>query len=99
MKPRIHLILNFLIATLSIISASDAFAQNNVITTVAGNGTAGFAGDGGQATAAQLNAPFGIAVDSAGNFYIAEWSNHRVRKVDTSGVITTFAGIGIGGFG
>src|SRR6516225_3243136 len=99
MKTRIHFILVLFIAGLLGLSAAEAFAQNNVIATVAGNGTAGFAGDGGPATSAQLNAPFGIAVDSAGNFYIAEWSNHRVRKVDTSGVITTFAGIGIGGFG
>jgi hypothetical protein len=96
MKPRIYLIFILFIA---ILFAGDAFAQTNVISTVAGNGSAGFSGDGGQATSAQLNAPFGVAVDSAGNFYIAEWSNHRVRKVDTSGVITTFAGIGIAGYG
>ncbi len=84
---------------ITFICASEAFAQSNVISTVAGTGTAGFGGDGGPATSAQLNAPFGVAVDSAGNVYIAEWSNHRVRKVSAGGVITTIAGIGIAGFG
>src|SRR5207237_4104144 len=79
--------------------AADAFAQTTTITTVAGNGTAGYSGDGGPATSAQLNAPFGVAVDGGGNIYISEWSNHRVRKVSASGVITTIAGVGIGGFG
>jgi hypothetical protein len=96
MKLRIHVIL---ISIVLILSAGHALAQNNVISTVAGTGTAGYSGDGGPATSAQLNAPFGIAADSAGNIYIAEWSNHRVRKVSASGVITTFAGIGVPGFG
>jgi uncharacterized protein (TIGR03437 family) len=65
-----------------------------IITTVAGNGTAGFSGDGGPATKAQLQYPEGIAVDSAGNLYIADRSNSRVRKVDTSGIISTYAGNG-----
>ena len=64
------------------------------ITTIAGDGTAGFGGDGGPATTAQLNFPYGVAVDGAGNVYIAERSNHRIRKVDTSGTITTIAGDG-----
>ena len=96
MKPRIHVITIFLIL---ILGAGSAFAQTNVISTVAGTGSAGYSGDGGPATNAQLNAPFGVAVDASGNLYIAEWSNHRVRKVDASGVITTIAGIGVGGFG
>ncbi len=65
-----------------------------IITTVAGNGNGGFLGDGGPATSAQLSFPAGIAVDSAGNLYIADASNNRVRKVDTSGRITTVAGNG-----
>jgi signal peptidase I len=56
--------------------------------------TAGFSGDNGQATSAQLNAPRGVAVDSAGNVYVADTANNRIRKVDTSGVITTIAGGG-----
>jgi uncharacterized protein (TIGR03437 family) len=71
---------------------------NGTISTVAGSGTAGFAGDGGQAGSAQLNAPFGVALDSAGNLYIAEFSNNRVRKVSTNGNISTLAGNGVSGF-
>jgi len=63
---------------------------------VAGNGTFGFSGDGGLATAAQLN-PFGIAVDNSGNLFIADAYNLRIRKV-ASGVITTVAGNGTFGF-
>ena len=64
------------------------------ITTVAGNGLAGFAGDGGPATSAQLNTPHGVAVDGNGNIFIADSANHRIRRVDRSGVITTVAGTG-----
>ena len=69
-----------------------------VITTFAGTGLPGFTGDTGQATAAQLSTPAGVAVDAAGNVYIADSFNHRVRKVDPTGVITTFAGTGAAGF-
>jgi uncharacterized protein (TIGR03437 family) len=69
-----------------------------VITTFAGNGTAGFGGDGGAATSAQLNGPQGLAVDSAGNLYIADTQNARVRKV-SGGTISTVAGSGTSGFG
>jgi uncharacterized protein (TIGR03437 family) len=71
--------------------------SNGVITTVVGNGTQGFSGDNGSATSAQLNAPTGVAVDSAGNLYIADRQNNRIRKV-SSGVITTVAGNGTPGF-
>jgi uncharacterized protein (TIGR03437 family) len=64
------------------------------ITTVAGNGQKGYSGDGGPATAASLNWPFGVAVDWAGNLYIADGNNRRVRKVTPDGVITTVAGGG-----
>ena len=53
-----------------------------IITTVAGNGKRGFGGDGGAATSARLADPFSVAVDSAGNLYIAEEGNNRIRKVD-----------------
>ena len=72
--------------------------SNGVITTVAGNGTSGSSGDNGSATNAQLKGPQGVAVDSAGNLYIADPTDHRVRKV-SDGVITTVAGTGIAGFG
>jgi hypothetical protein len=71
---------------------------DGVVTTVAGNGTLGFSGDGGQATAASLNDPQGIALDAAGNLYICDGGNHRIRKVDVNGVITTVAGTGVPGF-
>ena len=69
-----------------------------IITTVAGNGIAGYGGDGGPATQASLNTPSGVAVDSIGNLYIADRFNHRVRIVDPTGIINTFAGNGIQGF-
>ncbi|GCD39279.1 serine/threonine-protein kinase PknD [Streptomyces chrestomyceticus JCM 4735] len=72
---------------------------DGVIITLAGTGTSGFSGDGGPATAAQLAQPLGIEVDDAGNVYVAEWSNCRVRKVTPQGVITTVAGGGSGGDG
>jgi uncharacterized protein (TIGR03437 family) len=68
------------------------------ISTFAGNGTAGFSGDGGPATAAQLNLPYGLAADVAGNLYIADLGNNRVRKVSLDGTITTFAGTGVEGY-
>ncbi|WP_261569417.1 protein kinase domain-containing protein [Frankia gtarii] len=64
-----------------------------VITTVAGTGVAGFSGDGGPAVAAQLNQPAGIALDNRGDLYIADTFNHRIRRVDPRGIITTVAGI------
>ncbi|SNQ46482.1 Putative serine/threonine protein kinase (fragment) [Frankia canadensis] len=63
-----------------------------IVTTVAGNGTKGLSGDGGPATAAQLNGPRGVAVDAAGTLYIADTYNRRIRRVGVDGIITTFAG-------
>jgi len=71
---------------------------SGVITTIAGTGNAEFSGDGGPAVNAGLNAPRTVAIDVSGNLYIADTSNHRIRKVDTSGVITTIAGDGGAGF-
>jgi sugar lactone lactonase YvrE len=68
------------------------------IATVAGNGTQGHTGDGGSATSAELAGPGGMALDSAGNLYIADYYNNVVRKVDTSGNISTFAGNGTQGY-
>ncbi len=66
-----------------------------VITTVAGTGSTTFTGDNGQATSAALYFPWGVAVDSSGNVYIADQYNHRIRKVTMStGIITTIAGSG-----
>jgi len=72
---------------------------SGLISTFAGSGTlgsAGFSGDQGPAINAQLSSPEGVAVDSAGNVYIADTGNGRIRKVDTTGTITTIAGSGNG---
>ncbi len=71
---------------------------NGIITTFAGNGTTGFSGDGGLATAAQLNYPLGITFDNSGNAFISDRNNNRIRKVNTAGIITTIAGNGSPGF-
>jgi hypothetical protein len=63
-----------------------------IITTVVGNGLSGYMGDGGPATAARLNEPFGIDIDNAGNLYIAEYVNNCIRKVSASGIISTLTG-------
>ena len=67
---------------------------HGIITTAAGNGANGFAGDGGPATQASLSAPCAVAADAAGNLFIADENNYRIRKVDTQGIITTVAGNG-----
>jgi sugar lactone lactonase YvrE len=71
---------------------------DGTITTVAGTGEAGFSGDGGPATKAQLNFPLAVAVDREGNLYIADAYNFRIRKVDIEGIITTIAGTGEEGY-
>jgi sugar lactone lactonase YvrE len=63
-----------------------------IISTIAGNGTAGYSGDGGQAASAEVNQPRDVALDAAGNLYISDTSNSCVRKINTSGVISTYAG-------
>ncbi len=69
--------------------------STGIITTIAGMGGAcGFSGDGGPATLARISGPTGVAVDNAGNVYISDIGNNRVRKVSTSGIITTYAGNG-----
>lgn len=65
-----------------------------IISTVAGNGTVGYSGDEGAATAAMLSNPAGIAVDGSGNLYVADEGNYRIRKITTSGIISTVAGNG-----
>ena len=68
-----------------------------IITTIAGTGTRGISGDGGAATSAQLCEPFGVAVDISGNVYVADYWNHKIRMVSSTGIITTFAGTGTAG--
>ena len=73
--------------------------DTGIITTVAGTGAAGYSGDGGAATAAQLNGPYGITTDRSGNVYWTEFNNFVVRKLDVeTGMISTFAGTGSSGF-
>jgi trimeric autotransporter adhesin len=71
---------------------------DGIINTVAGTGQPGFSGDGGLATAAELNWPTGLAMDSAGYLYVADTLNYRVRKIAPDGTITTAAGTGQAGF-
>ncbi len=73
-------------------------AATGIISTVAGLGTIGYSGDDSAATAAKLSNPLGVCLDIAGNIYIADYGNHRIRKVDAiTGIITTFAGTGVAG--
>ena len=72
--------------------------SGGIINTVAGNGTQGYSGDGGPATSAELNWPDDVAVDVSGNLFIADSSGARIRKVNTRGIISTFAGNGSAGF-
>jgi hypothetical protein len=67
---------------------------SGIISVFAGNGTMGFSGDGGTATSASLNKPLDLAIDGVGNIYILDVGNNRIRKVNTSGIISTYAGTG-----
>jgi type IX secretion system substrate protein/NHL repeat-containing protein len=73
-------------------------AETNIITTVAGNSVWGYSGNGGPAVNASLRVPLGIALDTAGNLYIADAGNHCIRKVDAAGIISTIAGIDSAGY-
>jgi len=79
-------------------SAIRKINTSGIISTIAGNGTAGYSGDGSAATAAELNFPTGITLDPSGNVYIADLKNQRIREVNTSGIISTIAGTGAAGF-
>ena len=74
--------------------------STGIISTIAGTGTYGYSGDNGAATSATLTYPRGVGLDTAGNVYIADTDNHRIRKVTIStGIITTFAGTGTASYG
>src|SRR5439155_9941435 len=70
-------------------------APNGILTVIAGNGIDGYSGDGGPATRASLNFPAALALDSAGNLFIADGGNNRIRRVTADGVISTIAGTGV----
>jgi len=86
------------IISLCIVLSTLCNAQTGIIITVCGTGTAGSTGDGGAATAAEINLPHGIAADRSGNFFINDQSNSKIRKIDVAGVITDVCGTGVTGF-
>jgi Secretion system C-terminal sorting domain/NHL repeat len=89
--------LNFLLNVAFVLCFS--FGTNaQIINTIAGTGSAAYSGDGTPAVSAEINTPFGVAVDVSGNVFIADYGNNRIRKIDNLGIITTIAGTGIGGF-
>ena len=73
-------------------------STDGIIITIAGKGTTGFSGDNGPATAAELNTPFAVAIDGTGNIYFTDDYNNRIRKINTSGIISTIAGTGTGAY-
>lgn len=81
------------------IAAQGGVTGDGIISTFAGNGNAGSTGDGGKATSATLNRPYGIAIDSSDNVYVGELQGFRVRKITQQGIITTVAGTGVQGYG
>ena len=92
-------IMKKLIITILFLLTTTLFSQAQIITTIAGNGTAGYSGDGGPATAAEINFPNSVYVDVTGNIYVADADNNRIRKIDNSGIISTYAGSGAIGLG
>ncbi|MCB1192366.1 MAG: hypothetical protein H7A23_24580 [Leptospiraceae bacterium] len=79
-------------------SNGDSVIYSYGITTLAGNGNGSFTGDGGAATSATLNNPYGVYVDSSSNIYIADTFNYRIRKIDSGGTMSTIAGTGSSGY-
>jgi hypothetical protein len=77
---------------------SAATGQSGIITTLAGNGTTGFSGDGGPAASAEFSFPNSITADAFGNLFISDAVNNRIRRVSASGIVTTVAGNGMLGF-
>src|SRR5262245_50076608 len=79
-------------------STYSAVGSSETISTVAGDGTGGYSGDGGPATSAELHGPNGVKLDAAGNLFIADNGNNRIRKVNSAGIISTIAGDGTPGY-
>ncbi len=72
--------------------------KSGIINTIAGNGTAGFSGDGGLATLAQMDGPYGVVIRSNGDIFIPDAHNNRIRMINNAGIISTYAGTGVGGY-
>ena len=90
MKKKLSLLLLLVISFTCCVSM-----QAQTITTVAGNGSIGYSGDGGPAPNAQFSNPISVALDAAGNMYVADYNNHRIRKINAAtNIITTIAGTG-----
>lgn len=83
---------------IQLLAVTNSYSQGGIITTIAGNGSKEYSGDGGQAVDAGLSSPGGLFIDVDGNLYIADSSNHCIRKVDPSGIISTIAGNGTSGY-
>src|SRR5262245_10120014 len=96
---RLHSFPSLVLMFYALFSAVLLRAQGvGTIVTVAGNGIAGFSGDGGQSTNASLNLMQNVVVARDGTLFIADWQNHRIRKVSPTGIISTAAGTGTAGF-
>ncbi len=93
--PTIVIVVAAILAVFAVLLADEG---DRYVFTFAGTGEAGAGGDGGPATEAQLSEPRGLAVDGSGNLYVADSGNHRIRRIDAEGVITTIAGTGVRGF-
>jgi type IX secretion system substrate protein/Big-like domain-containing protein/NHL repeat-containing protein len=89
---------HFLFAVFALIALFSTAANAQIITTIAGNGSMGYSGDGSPATNAQLNQPAGLVLDRHGNIYFSDFGNHRIRRIDNNGIIHPFAGIATYGF-
>jgi len=89
---------NFMAALTGVLLLGNTATAQQIITTYAGNGAIGYSGDGGAATAASMQLPQSVAVDASGNLYIADQTNHVIRKVSSLGIMSTLAGTGTSGY-
>lgn len=93
-----HILHKLLFASVMVAASSFTAQAQGTITTIAGTGTAGFSGDGAAAVDARFSTPSGVAVDGAGNIFIADKNNNKIRKIDASGTISSIAGTGVPGW-
>ena len=86
-------ILFLVLALLLSIFSTKVKGQTQLITTIAGNGTSGYVGDGILAYTTEISTPYGVVADAVGNIYFSDMQNNRIRKIDPCGIITTIAGV------